>query len=163
VVPSRHDVYVLDKQLNIVTLPKIMHEDQSRDQRRSWPGGSRGPDPRSCPVGSTWNAKIRWDFFVEGVGVGGGMQLLMTNLPGPLLNLQTRLRRWSRLQSVEYNRLAAICLKVTISVNKNKSLTPGALAQGVSLKTKSSALFPSLWVKKSSVWSLNHARLDRWF
>jgi len=29
-------------------------------QRRSWPGGFRGPDPPSCPVGSVQNVIIRW-------------------------------------------------------------------------------------------------------
>jgi len=46
-------------------------------------------------VGSMQNVKKSSDnFFRTGVGVGlGARQLLMTNLPGPPLNLQTRLRR----------------------------------------------------------------------
>ena len=106
-------------------------------QRRSWPGGSRGrtPLPLSCPVGSMWNAKIRWEFFVE--GVGWGRQPLMTNLPRPLLNLQTRLRRWGRprlnppLHDDEWNRnfdwfwlnaMLNMCIK-NIFIPKNRGGT----------------------------------------
>jgi len=48
----------------------------------------------SSSVGSMRNVKIQ-TFFVQGVGGGGGArQPLMTNLPEPLMNHQTRLRRW---------------------------------------------------------------------
>ena len=63
--------------------------------RRSWPegGGSRGPDRPELPSGVRVRRKNPVIFFLTGGGGGGARQRLMTNSPGPLLNLQSRLRR----------------------------------------------------------------------
>ena len=43
--------------------------------------GGGGPDTLSCPVGSMWNVKIRWEFFRAGVGWEGRQPPMTNSVP----------------------------------------------------------------------------------
>jgi len=85
-------------------------------QRRSWPGG---PDPHELPSSVDTKRKNPVNIFFERGEGGRGLyrQPLMTNSPGPLLNLQTRLRH---CVVVSLPITIIICALLSVSVKELK-------------------------------------------